>query len=77
MEQTAVPERVELRWPAYDALPPNLKKTAELLACQLPDEAIAMHLGRPVGKVREEIAMVFERLCVRGRRELSRILRPG
>ena len=75
MERTAVPESVELRWPAYDALPPGLKKTAELLAAQLPDDAIAMHLGRPLASVREEIALVFSRLSVRGRHELSRIRR--
>ncbi len=76
MERTAVPERVELRWPAYDALPPGLKKTAELLACQMSDEAIALQLGRPLAAVREEISLVFLRLSVRGRHELSRIRRP-
>jgi DNA-binding NarL/FixJ family response regulator len=77
MEQTAVPEQVELRWPAYEALPPPLKKTAELLACQLPDEAIALHQGRPITAVREDVAQVFDRLSVRGRHELARLLRSA
>lgn len=72
-----VPSTVAVRWPAFDALPPALKPTAELLSEGLSDEAIATRLQRPLIKVQEEVAVVFSRLAVAGRREIARLRTTG
>jgi DNA-binding NarL/FixJ family response regulator len=72
-----VPSSVAVRWPAFDALPPALKPTAELLSEGMSDEAIATRLQRPLAKVQEDVALVFSRLAVAGRREIARLRTTG
>lgn len=72
-----VPSTVAVRWPAFEALPPALKPTAELLGEGLSDEAIARRQQRPLAKVQEDVAVVFSRLSVAGRREIARLRTTG
>lgn len=71
-----VPRAVEVRWPAFDALPADLRATADLLADGLSDDAIAARLGRPLAVVQSDVAVIFGRLAVGSRLEIAR-LRPS
>jgi DNA-binding NarL/FixJ family response regulator len=71
----AVPHAVEVRWPAYEALPADLRPTADLLAEGLSDEIIAARLGRPLATVQADVSLVFARLSVGGRWEIARLRR--
>ena len=68
-----VPHAVEVRWPAFDALPADLRATADLLAEGLPDEAIATRLGHPLAMVQADVAVIFGRLAVGSRFEIARL----
>ncbi len=72
-----VPGTVAVRWPAFEALPPALKPTAELLSQGLSDEVIAERLRHPLARVQEDVSIVFSRLAVGGRREIARLRRTG
>lgn len=68
-----VPHGVEVRWPAFDALPSDLRPTADLLALGLPDEIIAARLLRPLAMVQADVAVIFGRLAVGSRFEIARL----
>lgn len=68
-----VPHGVEVRWPAFDALPADLRQTADLLAEGLPDEIIAARLLQPLAMVQADVAVIFGRLAVGSRFEIARL----
>jgi DNA-binding NarL/FixJ family response regulator len=70
----SVPRAVRIRWPAFEALGDALRPTADLLALGLADDEIARRLGRDLSRVRRDVSAIFDRLAVRQRHEIARIL---